>query len=136
MVQSYRFHFDGHQYTLYSEEKRSDLDAVQTFIHEREQQQQPSLSSHQKAVLMLANLALDYLKLQEEHEKTKKENQKLHRQLDQVKDDKMYDVVLDDLHYKVEQELKNAHHKHQDSAMVGARYVLNQLSKEQIKRKN
>lgn len=134
-MRTYRLNFDGHQYTLYSTEDRQVLENVEAFIHQREQIQPESLSSHQKAVLMLTNLALDYLKLQEENEKLKNENQQLQQRVARIRKDSIYDLVLDDLHHQVEDELEKARMQNKDSAIMGARYVLNHLSKEQIKRK-
>lgn len=135
-MKDYRMKLDHHVYQLKSIESKSHLKEIEQFLNERINLQNDMLSSHQKITLTLINLASEYLKIQDELKKVEQKNQQLTTQLHHIKKDSLYEVVLDDLQEKVEEELNRARHNHQDEAVMGARYVLNHISKEQIKRKN
>lgn len=134
-MKDYRMKLDHHVYQLKSIESKSHLKEIEQFLNERINLQNDMLSSHQKITLTLINLASEYLKIQDELKKVEQKNQQLTTQLHHIKKDSLYEVVLDDLQEKVEEELNRARHNRQDEAVMGARYVLNHISKEQIKRK-
>lgn len=134
-MKDYRMKLDHHVYQLKSIESKSHLKEIEQFLNERINLQNDMLSFHQKITLTLINLASEYLKIQDELKKVEQKNQQLTTQLHHIKKDSLYEVVLDDLQEKVEEELNRARHNRQDEAVMGARYVLNHISKEQIKRK-
>lgn len=128
-----RFHIEDKEYTLWTEESKSHMRAVETAYQQAMADCEEDLSSYQKAILVGIRSVSEQLKLKAELAQAQEKIVHLEQQVESWQQSQTYQHILDDLSKKTQASLAKAKKDEDEVALQQQQHFLNQVNLEKVK---